>query len=82
VTVTLTAAGSANLQRTAALLVTAVIAATGVNNSTQLGTSSAGVGIVPSSHPNEGLAPFSAPGSASAPSAGSASVSAPTSTGG
>lgn len=45
------------------------------------GTSSAGVGVVPSSHPNAGLAPFSTPANGSAPSATGATSTAPTSTG-
>ena len=46
------------------------------------GTSSAGVGIAPSSHPNQGLAPYSAPGSLAEPSASGATAGVPTSTGG
>lgn len=45
------------------------------------GTSSAGVGIVPSSHPNAGLAPYSTPATASTPSASGSSTGVPTSTG-
>lgn len=56
--------------------------ASGVNQPlVSFGTSSAGVGIVPSSHPNAGLAPFSTPAAASTASASAGSDGVPTSTG-
>lgn len=56
--------------------------AIGVNQPlVSFGTSSAGVGVTPSSHPNTGLAPFSAPATASTASASAAAGGVPTSTG-
>ena len=82
VTVTLSATGAANLQRTAALLVTTLIAAAGVNNSTQLGVAHAATGPVPTARPVIVPTAGSAGSQMATPSASRGAMPVPNATGG